>query len=229
MVVAASNELAQDDGLGAMYDRLVFRRVVSPVKSEASFLDMLDDGGVTEADLAAVPTFDNADVGVLRAAVDKVSIVAVKPLFATLKNELARKHGIIASDRAWIKFAKIVRAAAVFKGRTSAIPEDLLVLVDTIWNKPEDRPAVVSVVTGLVSPDLAAAQKILDAAIEAFGKVDFNTADVKTMSDVNTMLGKMVAEAGKLDQTSEAIKETVGKVASMKAEIATATKKLLGL
>ncbi len=80
-------------------------------------------------------------------------------------------EGIIASDRRCKKALKIVQAVAFMAWEKKTSPEDLAILVDSLWREPKDRPKVARLVGELANPVGAQAAEILDAARETAHKV----------------------------------------------------------
>lgn len=77
----------------------------------------------------------------------------------------------MASDRRWKKSLKLVQAIAWIAGESTTTPEDLSILVDSLWREPKDRPKVARLVGKLADPVGAQAAEILDAARETAAKV----------------------------------------------------------
>lgn len=208
IVVGASNELPEEgQGLGALYDRFVLRRWVEYIRSDDDFealWDMQDAPSVT-VDL------DLADIAVLRDAVRKVDTSAIKDAILELRRELPKQHGIVISDRRWRKAKKLIQAHALINGRMTAIAEDVLILADALWEKPEERAAIYGLIASLAAPDLAEALRMFDAAQEAYNRVDFSDespAAVQTLATANQALKTLVGQLRALDQSGPVAKHT---------------------
>lgn len=166
--VGASNELPQDEALGALYDRFLFRRVVQTTKLRASKRALLHGNLST---LEAKLTWD--DVRSLRAVAANVDLAPVEGELFALLHALEAKHGITVSDRRLRKLAKALRATAALEGRTAAEPRDLRILADVLWDEPSDRPAIVAEIEEVAGPDpMVAAQKLLDGVRAACSAAD---------------------------------------------------------
>ena len=149
-----------------------------------------------------------------------------------LRNSLAKQHGVVASDRRWKKIVKFIQASAVLNGRTKANLSDLLPIADCLWDKPEQRAAIYSEITNMVSPDLRKAVERRDAAAEMFSNLDLTSigsADVREVSEVNGALKQMVTECEELDQDLGKIAEITNQIRSMQTAVATAVAKILGI
>ena len=88
-----------------------------------------------------------------------------------------------------------MRATAAIDGRAVATTGDLSVLIDALWNKPEERAAVKGQVQEVINPVVGDALKVLDAASEAFDALDLTDvtpAGVANLSTVNGTLKDMV-------------------------------------
>jgi MoxR-like ATPase len=57
-----------------------------------------------------------------------------------------------------------VQANAYLAGESGTTPEDLLILTDSLWREPRERPKVARIVGELADPVSAKAAEILDAA-----------------------------------------------------------------
>ena len=225
--VGASNEYPSEDGLAAIYDRFLLRFWTGYLKSESSFEAMLLSSG------APVAPIDREVVEVLRAAAATVDVSRVISLVVTIRGELARDKGIVASDRRWRQALALVRASAVLDGRTVAAPRDLAVLADCLWDRHEQRDAILAVVTKHRSPALARVTEIHALAQAEIGKLP-NLSTLKadeigkagnTIAELKKFLGEARAIAEGEDEKDPDVEETIGKIVALGAELREAINK----
>jgi MoxR-like ATPase len=219
MAIGASNELPEDETLDALYDRFVLRRWVSPIASRDARRALLCSKGEPEVAVR----LSAAELEAARTAAGDVLVPDdVMDAMLDLRDALAREVGIEVSDRRMRKMLKLVRAHAALEGRTIASTDDLLILTDALWRKPDERAAVHGQVVKTVAPALAEALKLLDAAAEAFGKVDLKKVAgpdaVRELSRVNGEL-KTIASTIRGLSDSPRVAEIAGKVDAMTQEI----------
>jgi MoxR-like ATPase len=110
----------------------------------------------------------------LRAAQSEAAMVAVsdETIDALIQiRDACKAEGIVASDRRWKKSLKLAQAGAFMAGEKKTSPEDLSILVDSLWREPKERPKVARIVGKLADPVGAQAAEILDAARETAAKV----------------------------------------------------------
>ncbi|MFF4446436.1 AAA family ATPase [Streptomyces sp. NPDC001502] len=126
--VGAANHLPDDPALAAFADRFLARVFVEPVADAR--LEELLEAGRRPAVVSAAP----AGPGGLLAAVDRLAAAAracdldeVTPLVGTALRRL-RAAGVPVGDRRAVRSQKLVAAAAVLDGRTTASARDLWVL-----------------------------------------------------------------------------------------------------
>lgn len=199
----ASNELPQEDCLGALWDRFLVRRVVEYAREESSFAGMLSNRAAGKRGQVNA-TIDRAEL--LAAQAEVVTVGLPHPTIAKLievKNALT-KDGVIASPRRWSDSVPLLQARAWLSGRTKVDLDDLMVLTDVLWTELDHIPKVRKVLTDLIQPDR---QQILDthaAAVTAW--TEFQALDPATR----------VAKAGeygpKLKKSGEQIKRSLEKL-----------------
>lgn len=218
-----SNETPQDDGLGALYDRFTLRRWVAYLSDEDHFRSMLTaPSGPVQARLS------REDLELLRGMIPRVAVPAeVLDAMVEIRRELAQK-GLQPSDRRYRSALSLVRAQSVMRGSLEATTEDLFILRDCLWDRPEDRQEVATVVLSKASPELNEAVRLRDAAIEAFqgldlGKIETGPA-VKTRRELTGVLDQLRA----LRQTPK-IAAVIQEVEGMDAEIKRAVSRAMGL
>lgn len=231
MCVGASNELFSDDALRALEDRFLLRHWVEPVKSRSAAKALLQNRAAPRANAKLQP----GDLDVLRAAADAVVVTdEVADLILDLKDTLARENGVTCSDRRWRKMVALVCARAAIRGGTQTEKGDVIVLSDSIWRTPDERPAVQAAVAKSVSPALGDAIRIHDAAMDLVQKIDkaakgttATAALANAAGELQKMGNQIKALPGFKDDSQ--IQEMHAKVDGMRLEIAKSAASALGL
>lgn len=223
--IGASNELPAE-GLDALADRFVLRRWVQPIKDRDARRALL----ATRGEPAVAVRLTPEDLAEARAAAAAVQVPdAVTEALLDLHDALGTELGMYVSDRRLRKMVKLVRAHAALCGRAVAQLDDLLVLTDAIWQKPEERPAVHALVCRTVAPALAEALKVLDAATELMGKVpEAGLANVQGLANANTQLQQMVATVKGMAEGSERVLEIAARIEAMADDVARKVSASLG-
>lgn len=199
IAVAASNELPQDDGLSALYDRFLLRYWVDYIADRdnlAALLMRQDEPRITAR-------INRDELAIARSVVAEVQVPRdVVEIILTLRDRLAREHGIVVSDRRWRKVIRLVRAAAYLEGRDEATARDLVILADALWDKPDQRAPVRLLLAELCTPQLAELMKHGDAAAEIFARFEADTEaregkahKAADLSRYNTELAALLEQA----------------------------------
>lgn len=162
----ASNELPEGKELEALFDRFLLRFDIGYLLQPANLRAVL-----VSSEPACSVALTMAELKRAQAEVAKVAVTdaTVDALIAV--RDVCRAEGIIASDRRWKKSLRLLQAAAYLAGEKQTTPEDLAILVDTLWREPKDRPKVARMVGKLADPAGFQATQILDAARETAQKV----------------------------------------------------------
>lgn len=137
--VAASNEWPEQEELGALFDRFLFRKTVAPV-SQAKLDDLLwtnHEG----------PKFKHT---ITSAELDKAHQEAMalefsdqaKESFRNIIEELLKK-GVQPGDRRMVKSIGAAKGFAWLNGDKVVQPEHLTILQHTLWDDPNEQPAIV--------------------------------------------------------------------------------------
>ena len=218
MCIGASNELPADASLDALYDRFMLRRWVQPIRDRDARKALLSVRG--EPQVAVRITRDELDEA--RAAAATVAVPDdVQDAMLDLHDALSTELGLYISDRRLRKMVKLVQAHAALHGRTVACLDDLLVLTDSLWQKPEERPAVHALVCHTVAPALAEALKVLDAATELLANVPAaGLANVQKLAEANAQLGTMVVTVRGMAGGSARVENIAMQIDAMQDDIA---------
>lgn len=227
IAIGASNELPEDESLGALYDRFVLRRWVHPIRSRDNMRALLSGAGAPRVQARLT----NGDLEELRAlALEVVIPDVVMDLVLDLREVLAQQAGVEASDRRWVKAIKLLKAHAVLEGRAQVTADDLEILVDAMWDKPDERPAIYSVVLNTISPNAAQAVELRDAAFEQFSGLDLKNrqGDVQPWANANRELGRIAGELEILGLQDPRVANAHAEVLAWRQEIARAVSQALG-
>lgn len=140
-VIGSSNEYPEEgEGLEALFDRFLLRFEVDYIGEDQSFLSMLQGSSPTPADMTVDELYH------LQFYSDTVTIPQpVLDALVNIRTEL-KKEGIRPSDRRFKQSLSIIRAKAVLAGRAQAAIEDIQMLRNSLWEKPEQRQKVADIV-----------------------------------------------------------------------------------
>ncbi|WP_035155793.1 AAA family ATPase [Cohnella thermotolerans] len=140
-LVGASNEYPEEgEGLEALFDRFLLRFEVGYVGEEQSFLSILKDTQPVPADMTIDELYELQFFSDTVTVPDEVYIT-----LANIRRSL-KDEGICPSDRRFKQSLSVIRAKAVLDGRGQAIIEDILILKNSLWERPEQRKKVAGIV-----------------------------------------------------------------------------------
>ncbi len=165
LLVAASNELpAKGEGLEALWDRFVIRIESRPIKKESNFRAMLlevkseerrvkNSNAITAEEYAEWSENINK-IGVKEEVLDVISVIR-KSLRAVNVDEAAERRNIYVSDRRWKNIARLLRTSAFMQDREEVDCSDLLPIYHCLWQEPEERDAIRTIVIRALFAPLA--------------------------------------------------------------------------
>ncbi len=156
LLVAASNELpAKGEGLEALWDRFVIRIESRPIRQEKNFRAMLLEGKREEERVKnpnAISSEEYAEwaaringVGVSEEVLGAISSIR-KALRSVNVDEAAERRNIYVSDRRWKNIVRLLRTSAFMQDRGEVAVCDLLPIYHCLWQEPEERDAIRSIV-----------------------------------------------------------------------------------
>ena len=169
-LVGTSNELPQDDSLGALWDRFSLRYVVGPLRGPGNWMKMMEMGPSPIIEGPSMVELENSTK-----LVEHVEWSTISETFLKVWQAARQSWRVDVSDRRWRWCLRLVQANALLAGRMTCQPSDLLILADALWQEPGQRLTIRQGLLGIVDPALGEAEDILDAAEEQWAKVD--TAD----------------------------------------------------
>ena len=156
LLVAASNELpAKGEGLEALWDRFVIRIESRPIKLEKNFRAMLlevksEKRRVKNSNAITSEEYEQWSkaidkVGVKEEVLDAISSIR-KSLRAVNVDEAAERRNIFVSDRRWKNIIRLLRTSAFIQDREDVSICDMLPIYHCLWQEPEERDAIRSIV-----------------------------------------------------------------------------------
>ena len=234
LLVAASNELpAKGEGLEALWDRFVIRIESRPIKLEKNFRAMLleaptvflgptdftdstdssgsmgksDSADFSDLKITAEEYAEWAEkickIGVKEEVLDAISAIR-KSLRAVNVDEAAERRNIYVSDRRWKNIVRLLRTSAFMQDREEVDICDLLPIYHCLWQEPEERDAIRSIVIrALFSPFAEKLVEMKNALAEdiKYHRVRRNPDDgrdyegeIETLSDGLTSLERRLGE-----------------------------------
>ena len=172
LLVAASNELpAKGEGLEALWDRFVIRIESRPIKMEKNFRAMLlevkseerrvknstdlFEDTISDEQIGADVSISSAEYAEWSQAIDKIGVKEEvldaisrirKALRAVNVDEAAERRNIYVSDRRWKNIVRLLRTSAFMQDREEVDICDLLPIYHCLWQEPEERDAIRSIV-----------------------------------------------------------------------------------
>lgn len=225
MAVCASNEMPSDrEELGALYDRLLARHIVQPIRDDGSFTAILRG---TTRKLERPMTVSLAEIEAARRAASEVDIHPVVGMMAQIRRELSEK-GVEPSVRRFHKGASLVKANAYLEGRHEATDEDLIPLIHVLWEEEEQIPVVSDAILSRANPYLRDSQDLLDEAAEikdaalAADEIEAASAGSEANRKLRSIGEKLLdlrLKAKGAGRSAEAIDKTLTEVKAMRKAV----------
>jgi MoxR-like ATPase len=191
----ATNELPEGKELEALFDRFLLRFDVQYLRRPSNFRAVVTAPEPIPSITLPFQALVDAQAAARGVAVTDPTVDALIAI-----RDACNAEGISVSDRRWKKSLKVVQANAFLAGESATTPEDLLILTDSLWREPRERPKVARLVGELADPVSAKAAEILDAARETAARVaGLRSADRKAyISNAAQALDEFQAQQAKL-------------------------------
>ena len=137
-VLAASNELPDDDSLQALYDRFLLRYQLTQV-SDQGFDQLLDISPLQDFEPAQADCLSLNDIEQIQQQSRQVQLSdEARQLLKDLRQYL-HQQGIYVSDRRWRKLLKLLKVAAYTNQQTSINQYDCSLLAHSVWSEPDQQ------------------------------------------------------------------------------------------
>lgn len=215
MVMGASNELPQDESLGALYDRFLVRLWVGPLKQAASRKELLRRVATKHTPPPA-PRLTAAQLCAIRDEVDRVDIPdKVLDVLCAVWQRVDGK-GVYVSPRRWAQTVGLLKSYAWVQGDAVVSDDHIALLCDCLWDAPEQRAIVLEQVLQETNPQGMKALELFDAAREVFdGAGDTSESIIAAGKRVKDTL----KELRKLDTGNRQVVDVIADVEKLRDEL----------
>ena len=183
LLVAASNRApAGEENAEAFWDRFLIRLEVGPLTTSEGFRGLVTDtADLYQPRLPPGDVLTNEEWDAMQLGIDLVEIpdAVVTALTSLRQALLAESAPIAVSDRRWKKAARLLRACALAHGRAYVDGQDLGILDNVLWDRPEQRARVVALLVQTLEEEGWQAP----VSVEVFeGEVETLRQDLRTLT-----------------------------------------------
>jgi MoxR-like ATPase len=164
-VIAASNELPEDEGLDALFDRFLFRYQVMPVSDEGfkALLDLSAEEKIQPVNKLNVADIENIQTQSASISLNKRAL----QIFQNLRSYLL-KQSIYISDRRWCKALSILQVSAFTSEKHEVDEWDCVLLCHLMWQHPDQISSLNSWFIEELNLDIQAAEKRIEKLVLAW-------------------------------------------------------------
>lgn len=216
LCIAASNEWPGDQEggkeLGALFDRFLLRKSVRPIASGRGLDRLLwDDIQIKLSDTISAAEIDAAALEATLIPWEDAAKEAYGQILRELKTE-----GITPGDRRVRKSVKAARAFAYLNGNVSVSPDDLEILMHTLWDDPAEQPKKTAEIVGrIANPTGAKVTSLLLEAEEIIAKSNLRdlgqaASATKKLSEIHKSLKTL--SGPRAEKAVQHVTETIKKV-----------------
>lgn len=218
----ASNELPEEEeGLHALYDRLLLRKVLQPISDYQNLQKLLLLQNKYEPKIAVTLN----EIEKMQNDAMNVDVSEVITDLLQIKRDL-EKEGIIISDRRLKQSTAVIKAFAFLNGRKKAIGDDLSILQYVFWTDLGEIPTVKNVVLAVSNPfaqkaaELSAILRDLKKEVSKYTEISQEVLEIynkvaKIVSNLDDLIReakkahKSAAELERVKKEAEALKEYI--------------------
>jgi len=205
---AASNELPDpEDGLAALYDRILFRVESKPIAEKQHRLDFTK-GQVEKRQRVAMG--EQAQTITVSITLEELTLLQQEVAMVEVPDTIHEKlfdlfvklgeEGIVVSDRRYGRLPLVLQAQALLESRTTVTITDFVALECVLWDDPKDQAVVRKVLLEFANPLENEALRCADAVADAVKNAlaASGTAMAKAGTEASAKLKSALAEMNRL-------------------------------
>lgn len=200
IVMGASNEYPEDEGLEAFYDRFMFRHWIEYIQDPQNRIKMVTSGrAAKKKGVLPKTTITLDEIDLLQEAVHMVDFPArIAKDFERLIRTLGT-HNMVVSDRRYFKAQLIMMANALLEGRDTVNGSDFTALRNVLWNKDRKELELLDKELGkFMNPHeskmkefVKKAEELMKSTMDIENRTERAGTAVQTNSSLTEMLDKM--------------------------------------
>jgi MoxR-like ATPase len=228
--IGASNELPQGEELGALYDRFIVKFWVKPIEKDSNFIDLLCNNVHRAQSKKKRPEVKTKitlkELSQLQKEVEQVEFPREIAKEMREIHLVLRTKGVIASDRRWTQAVGVMQAHAFLRGEDKVTTDELEILANILWEKPEDRAAIYKEVAKRSNPLNVKAVEFRDSAEEVYEEWKNNKSNDSKALQANGTLKDIIQNIkdemkDRPDRKTKKLHETLDYVEGLRREIVT--------
>jgi len=219
----ASNELPEEEeGLQALYDRLVIRKVVEYISDYSNLqkLIMLNDEYVPKT------TITLQELQQIHDEVNAVDISQITTDLLQIKRDL-ENEGIYISDRRLKQSVSVIKAYTYLNGRNQAVSDDLSILQHVFWIELDEIPTVKTKVLMMANPyaqkavELEAILSDLEQECRKYTELSQDAIEIyNKVHQIIVRLSALIKDAKNANKRTEDLERVMAKAESLKEYMA---------
>lgn len=226
-LVAASNELPEEDELAALYDRFLLRFDVGYIEQEFRFARLLR---LKMPDPKTASRLSSDDLVALQQQVEAVPVPdGVLSDIIDLRRAL-NAEGVVASDRRYRDALGILKAAAVLEQREEVTSAQLHWLEHVLWSDPEEKPNVVEAIAKVATGYIDEGRRLLVQAEEIYAYARRRWPDEETrgravleahtkLQEIHKRLEAMLRSASERRRDVSSLEQVITKISGMQRKM----------
>lgn len=164
----ASNELPQGQELGALNDRFLLRYWVDYIQNRSAVKEMIRSVATRTKKVQLTTKITMDELMELREASAQITLSdeVVDALEAI--QVMLRDAKVSVSDRRIFDCVPLLQAFALLRGETEVSSDDLELVADMFWQRPEQRKVILDTISPYANPLNMKAVEFEDAALEVY-------------------------------------------------------------
>lgn len=155
-LIGASNEEPEDEGLSALYDRILFRFIVKPVGDVSNRIKMYNN-------YVHRRNPQNVNPPMTTVTVDELVDIRIASRYVTIPRDIINQYDALlidlnvrdkikVTDRRKNEGLGILQGSAMLNGRDVVTTEDFKHLIAVWWQRPEDVKPITDLIVKLSNP-----------------------------------------------------------------------------
>lgn len=213
---SASNEIPDDDGSRAIYDRFLLRYEVSYIRNRSNLIKMVQSNLKPRVQHKVQP-LTHVEIERLTAAVRDVKVEQhILETTFKIRDQLQATVGVTISDRRCARAFRIMQAAALLDGRFEVQPKDVEILANLFWDRPEQINRVTNIVLASADnaiADLLSLSLLADDIWDAAQKTGDITGAIKKLESLYSRVCQQQSGRGK--QIADSIRDKLDRANSV--------------